>query len=445
MNLYSFLLNKIVLPVGDFLFNGNYLKTLKQWNNYDRLSEEKLLNIQEEQLKKILKYAIKTVPFYQNIKYQETQSPYQNLKNFPVLTKDILRKQANSLISSKYDITRLDKNHSSGSSGIQSFTYMSKRHKFYLRALQTHWFSWSGYTPGDKILQYGMSPKRPLVKKLKDFFYRVLYINSFFLSEEEILSIAKKSSQKKIRFIAGYPSELNELAKFSYRNNIEYQVQGIITFGDKLFPHYINNFKKAFGSNLKVIDTYGCAEGILMACRKDLEYYYVMTPHVFLEIVDDIGEEVAEGQIGHVLVTCLTNKAMPIIRYKLGDMAVKLPKHKYPKNRMHNYPLLEKIIGRDTDYVETIDGTRIFVTTFVAILEFYPEIKQFKIVQNKLSEIIVLYSEDSPDNMVGENILNKVKNEIDNLTKNNLNIVFNKVDVIPTSPSGKPKIIESLL
>src|SRR5690554_1117468 len=115
MNLYSFLLNKIVLPVGDFLFNGNYLKTLKQWNNYDRLSEEKLLNIQEEQLKKILKHAIKTVPFYQNIKYQETQSPYQNLKNFPVLTKDILRKQVNSLISSKYDITRLDKNHSSGS------------------------------------------------------------------------------------------------------------------------------------------------------------------------------------------------------------------------------------------------------------------------------------------------------------------------------------------
>lgn len=442
MSLYSLLVEKIILPTGNYFFgSGSYLKTLKEWKKNDLLSEEELLRNQNEKLNKILNYSLKKVPFYTQFNFDSNAN--LSIKDFPILTKEILRKEIKNLISEDYEISKLDKNHSSGSSGTQSFTYMTKEHKFYLRALQTNWFSWSGYKPGLNLLQFGMSPKRELPKKLKDFFFNVFYVNSFFLSKKEMKSIGNRIFAKKTPFIAGYPSEMNELAKCVIENNFNYNARGIISFGDKLFLHYLENFKKAFGKEVKVIDTYGCAEGLLMACRKDLPYYYIMTPHVYIEIVDDNGKEVNDGEVGNVLVTCLTNFAMPIIRYKLGDMAIKLPREKYPIKKQHNYPLLEKIIGRETDYVETKEGVRMFVTTFVAIVEFYPEIKQFKIIQKDYENIVFEYVLDDVYEFNPSITLPKIESEIKELTQNKLKIVFREVEKVTPSPSGKPKIIES--
>ena len=122
-----------------------------------------------------------------------------------------------------------------------------------------------------------------------------------------------------------------------------------------------------------MIDTYGCAEGLLMAIKADENYYNIMSPHVKLEIVDDNGQPVTDGEMGNVLVTCLTNKALPIIRYKLGDLAIKLPKAEYPISRELNYPLLKKVIGRETDVVKTKNGTTLNVHSFTGVLEYYGE------------------------------------------------------------------------
>ena len=86
------------------------------------------------------------------------------------MTKDILRQYPDKLISKNYDLEDLDKHHSSGSTGIQSVTYMTKSHTNYLRSLQTHWWELAGYELGDHLLQFGISQERSTLKKLKDFF-----------------------------------------------------------------------------------------------------------------------------------------------------------------------------------------------------------------------------------------------------------------------------------
>ena len=205
---------------------------------------------------------------------------------------------------------------------------------------------------------------------------------------------------------------------------------------------YEINFKKAFGDNLKIIDTYGCAEGLLIACRKDSNGYLINMPHVYVEIVDDFGNEVEDGNIGNILVTCLTNKAMPIIRYKLGDLGVKMKLDNYPKNPKFKSHRLELIVGRETDYIETSDGTRIFVTTFVAILEFYTIIEQFKIIQIDINSINLEYKTDCNIHLDAL-ILSKLLSELKYATKNQISINVVKVDRISNSKSGKPQIIES--
>lgn len=441
--MYSAFLKNIVLPLGDIFFSGNYLKTLNQWNHFDTLSENELLQIQNKELEKTLEYSIKNVPFYKNIKYNAALSPAENLKNFPILTKQILRNPENQLVSKKFDKNKLHKNFSSGSSGIQSFSYSTKKNVFYLQGLNYHWYGWGGFEIGNKLLQFGISPKRSLPKKLKDIFFRVQYEEAFSLNEEDYLRIYKDLKRKKIRYILGYPSAVNQLAKFLIKNNFSHPIKSIISLGDKLFPHFKENFQKAF-QNPKVIDTYGCAEGIMIACRNDLPYYYISSPHVYIEIVDDEGSEVKDGELGHVLATCFTNNAQPFIRYKLGDLAIKLPKEKYPKNRKFNYPLLEKIVGRETDIVKTPTGKTLIVHSFTGIIEYYPDIRQYQIIQENTKEIIMRYIVDDLIPLQ-KNTLDEIRNKINELTENSLKIIFEETGHIPNSPSGKPQIIKSLL
>lgn len=154
--MYSFLLNKVILPIGSIFLPGNYSRYLKEWETYDKMSEESLQKLQQERLQKILNYAKNQVPYYTSLNIPENA----RLDDFPVLTKEILRNESKNLISENRNLEKLDKNYSSGSSGVQSFTYMTKNHKSYLRALQTHWWKWGGFSPGESLLQLGISPQR---------------------------------------------------------------------------------------------------------------------------------------------------------------------------------------------------------------------------------------------------------------------------------------------
>lgn len=435
MAFYKLLLKLIVLPIGNFLYGGYYLRNLRNWKEYDSFSENELNDIQHRNLSKLMDHAVKTVPFYMSLQAS-------SILDFPILTKDILRNHTKDLISNNYHIGKLDKHHSSGSTGVQSFTYMSKKHTFYLRALQTHWWNWSGYEIGDNILQFGIAQQRTILKKLKDFFYLVNYRKAFGLSRSHLEIILKKISNKNKIYIAGYPSVINELSLTEVDLQLKPKIKGIICFGDKLFNHYKDNFCRAFGNSVNIIETYGCAEGILMACKKDLDFYYVMSPHVFIEIVDDNGHAVKDGEMGHVLVTCLTNMAMPLIRYKLGDLAIKLPKHQYPKNRSLKYPLLKKIVGRETDLIKTKNGTMLNVHSFTGVLEYYQEIKQYKVKQDNLESITIEYI---PDKNFEITILEDIKSKLNFLTESSLKIHFVEVAFIVPSKSGKPQIIESNL
>lgn len=441
--MYSSILRRFVLPLGDIFFGGNYLKTLKKWNTYDTLPESTLLDIQKEKLEQILRYTLKNVPYYKNIAYDEDISSYENLKKFPILTKELLRKERENLVSEEFNINDLKKNFSSGSSGIQSYSYSEKKNVFYLQGLSYHWYMWGGFGFGNSVLQFGISPNRTLPKKLKDIFFRVNYQEAFSLNDSDYKRIYNDLKKDKTEFIIGYPSAINQLAEYLNKNNLQHSIKTIISLGDKLFGHFEDNFKKAFDNPL-VIDTYGCAEGFLIACRYDTPYYYISAPHVYVEIVDDNGQEVEDGELGHVLVTCFTNLAQPFIRYKLGDLAVKLPKEKYPENRKFNYPLLERIVGRETDVVKTPNGKTLIVHSFTGIIEYYPDIKQYQIIQESINEIVIKYI---TDNLIPlkDNTLQEIEHKINTLTDNTVKVVFEKTDFIANSPSGKPQIIKSLL
>jgi phenylacetate-CoA ligase len=176
----------------------------------------------------------------------------------------------------------------------------------------------------------------------------------------------------------------------------------------------------------------------MLGAQKDLEYLYIMDPYFIVELLDDEGNEVEDGEIGHVVVTSLVHKAMPLIRYKVGDLAIKLPANQYPKERELGLSLFQKIIGRETDIVETPLGKKLIVHSFTGVFEYYQEIKQFQVVQRNKELLIIRY-------IGGANfrsaVLDKIKKQLDTLAEEELNIDFVMVNEILSSKSGKPQIV----
>ena len=435
----NFLLEKIALPLGDLILKTNFIKNLNFWRSFDSLSELELINYQEKQLKNQLLYAQKYVSKYKGIKIDLNKKANEIIKSFPILTKDDLRSNPKSLqINNNQHVSRI---YSSGSTGVSTWVSMNKSDLMSIQSLSIHLWELCGYKLGNPILQTGISPKRSRLKKMKDLFFGVHYVSAFTLSKDDLKKICSRLSRNNKYTLVGYPSSLNIIAEYIIENNINLKLKTVIGLGDKLFNHYKKNIEKAFGC--KIHETYGSSEGFQIGFQADLDYMYLYTPQVYVELLDDKNNPVKEGEIGNVVVTRLDNKHMPLIRYKLGDLAIMLPKEKYPINRKFNFPLIEKVIGRNTDVVILPDNRKLIVHSFTGIFEYIPEIKQFKIIQKNRKSMTVQFI---PDDNFTKEVLKNCKLKLQKIiNNNNFKIFFEEVSVIEGKRSGKPQIIESYI
>lgn len=437
--LYNALLEKVILPLGDKVNRSSFIDELNRWRKIQHLSEEKLKELQTQNLYKILSYCTKNVDFYKKLNLPYNNDPYQWVKSFPIIKKNIIKDNLNDFLTEPKE--NLIKYASSGSSGIQGIIYMNKQEQSITRSLQVLWWEWAGFTIGQPILQTGITDKRSLIKSIKDKFLRTYYTAAFTHTEESIKEMLLNFKKTDNYFLGGYASSLYLFSQVAEKYRIDdIKFKSAICWGDKLFPHYRKAIEKQF--HTKTFDTYGCTEGLMMAAQKDLPYYYQMSPHVYMEIIDKYGNEVPDGEIGYVVVTRLDCYSMPLVRYYLGDMAIKLPRNEYPENRDLNFPLLKMIIGRDTDIVRTASGKFMVVHFFTGIFEFIPEVKQFRVIQKTLHEIEIEYI---PESNFDNRILNEIRVKIQEHLKEEFPINFKKVDYIPATKSGKPQIIESHL
>lgn len=435
----NYLLEKLILPIGDKAIGGEFIHWLNKHRSLLSMSASELQEHAAEKLDAVLQHTAKNVPYYQKYFADKNIDPSQvNLKDFPILEKQVIRDHIKELVTMPE--SQLIKHSSSGSSGFQTSVYWSKREQSIHRATQILWWEWAGYKIGDPILQTGLSFNRTLLKSIKDKLFNTYYMLAFSHTKEDVKEALVWASKQKQPTLAGYASSLYVLSQIALELGIKVKFKTAISWGDKLFDHYRASIEKAFGC--KVYETYATAEGLMIAAQKDLDYLYQLSTHTKLEIVDDNGNEVEDGQLGHVVVTNLNAYAMPLIRFRIGDLAIKLPESEKPANAALGFPCLAKVIGRDTDIVKTKGGKRLIVHSFTGIFEYVPEIKQFCVIQENLEGVKIKYI---PATGFKEELLIDIREKILSRLDESFEIEFIKVDEIPPTPSGKPQIIVSKL
>jgi phenylacetate-CoA ligase len=189
-----------------------------------------------------------------------------------------------------------------------------------------------------------------------------------------------------------------------------------------------------------VINEYGASELDLIAFTNLKDKFVVNSETLFVEIVDEQGRPVVNGQPGRIVITSLYNKAHPMIRYDIGDTGIL-----DTKSTMKT-PILQTLIGRTNDIAKLPSGKTVPGLTFYyvtkSVIEDDGNVKEFVIEQTAIDTFKIIY--------VSENTLTNretefMKKALLKYLENDLNLVFERVKVLDRSRRGKLKQFNSLL
>jgi phenylacetate-CoA ligase len=112
--------------------------------------------------------------------------------------------------------------------------------------------------------------------------------------------------------------------------------------------------------DMHAVDIYGLSEvigpGVACECIETKDGLHVWEDHFYPEVIDPVtGEALPDGERGELVFTSLTKEALPIIRYRTGDLTRLLPGTARTMRR------IEKVSGRSDDMI-ILRGVNVFPT-----------------------------------------------------------------------------------
>jgi phenylacetate-CoA ligase len=154
----------------------------------------------------------------------------------------------------------------------------------------------------------------------------------------------------KYGYIFSNANQIRLMALEQLRKPRKLKIKEIQSWVDEVDKDLRDLVKKAFGC--RIIDRYSSEEfgAIAMQCPKH-DHLHLIAPYLYMEVVDEEGNPVPEGELGRIQLTSLTNRAFPLFRYQLGDLVIAGPPCKQV-----NWPTIEKVVGRVRDYITGPNG-----------------------------------------------------------------------------------------
>ncbi len=244
---------------------------------------------------------------------------------------------------------------------------------------------WSGWRFGEPAAMLWGNPeylKHGWRGRLRNaLLERARYLDTLKMDEATMTRFAADLARRPPSLIFGHAHSVYLFAELVRRRGIgPIGPRGIVTSAMILHDWQRRAIEEVFGC--KVTNRYGCEEVSLIACECERhEGLHVNSDGVYVELLRD-GEPVRPGEPGSVVVTDLANRSMPIIRYQVGDVASWAGR---PCSCGRGMPMLERIEGREADYVTTGRGeliSGISLTENFAML--VPGIAQLQIIQEEV-------------------------------------------------------------
>jgi phenylacetate-CoA ligase len=385
--------------IRDFGYPFSILKLKRTFDRNQWLSEEALKEYQLERLRKVIAHAYDSVPYYQKLFREKDILPgdirtVEDLKRIPVLTKDLLRHNFDSLVArnaKKYKPALLS---TSGSTGGQTRFFVDKPSNVLEFVHYWRYWGWAGYKLGDTFALLSSEDFVYILKNRNALYHfnaftKQLTVNSMLFSRnylDDLIGIFRKF---KPFFLKGFPLNLFMLALvLNEKGNHGISCRAIFSQGAHLPPYQRDLIEKVF--SCKVFDSYGHMERTVAISQCPLGSYHIHPDYGVIEFAEP-GIPLANGNDGdtcirEVIGTSLYNFSMPLIRYRTGDF-VTLKRSPEKCSCKRGFPTIGSVIGRENDMVITPDKRKI--AGLFSVFSHTPGIMIGQIIQEKINQLLV--------------------------------------------------------
>jgi phenylacetate-CoA ligase len=436
-------------------FRGNSLGRLDQLIASESLTQEEIDQIQREKLSGILRHSYKHVPYYQELISSHglvhSDGDGINLERFnelPLLDRKTLRNEFERLKADDLGARKPYRNSSGGSTGETAFFIQDQEYTDWAYAVQLLFDQWAGYHPGErKILLWGSM--RDLTRQKATFRARLggwlrseIALNAYRMTPQRMNDYLHVLSEYQPNLVLAYPEAIFQLAEHARRSSIRVEkLNTIMTSASHIPASMKQSVKEVFGAEM--FNRYGARElgGIACDCSAHQGLHISPLTH-FVEILDPEGRPLQKGEAGEIVVTSLTNKSMPLIRYRIGDYG------KWSAEAcacgMH-WPILTDVQGRVGDIFITRSGAVVLPNALIGPVRTAPGIEWisgFQFVQEAVDDVRVLLAPVHPADLDnGEikyrEVLSVLRSRLQLVMGAECKIRFEFVAELDTLPSGK--------
>jgi len=405
---------------------------------------------QQSRLVNLLNHAATNVPYYRRVLHdiglfdQKGRVLLSRFQRIPLLGKPTLVKRFDELKSSDLDSRSWYYNTSGGSTGEPVRLIQDEAYLEWATSTKIFFDRWTGYKYGEpKVVLWGS--ERDLYGKdiaLKVRLGRLIrnetWFNSMTMATQDILSYRDHINRVRPVQILAYVDAIYEMARVIEEHGLKVHApRAIMTSAGTLQPEMRSTIERVFQA--PVFNRYGSREVGDMACECEKGLGLHVNPFTHLvEVIGPNGQPLPKGEVGEVVVTSLTNYSMPLIRYRIGDLAAWST---VDCECGRPFPLLSHVHGRTNSIIRTpsrtIAGgiTSLFYYKDDSDTEVFQSFSRYQVVQRAIDQIEVLI-------LVRNKALWEEEREI---LKYKLPLVFgpdvdiqiHTVEAIPPAPSGK--------
>jgi len=203
-------------------------------------------------------------------------------------------------------------------------------------------------------------------------------------------------------------------------------------------------------AGIKAYDIFGTSElsGPLFTECREQKGIHIWADQFLVEVIDpDTGEPVPNGERGELVITTLVKEALPLIRYRIGDITV-LNWDECNCGRTH--PRIMRVLGRADDML-IVRGINVFPGQVESVLMKIPEVgEHFMIIVDRINELDIMKVQIEMTDVAFSDKVNDIINlekKVASVLKGVLNIAV-KVELVehgslPRSMGKAKKVIDN--
>jgi len=400
------------------------------------LSEPALGALREKRLGRLLENAARA-PYYKALlgTPRDLRDPFALLATLPILDRPKLMSQPpeDYAVQALGDMFKMT---TSGSSGTPLAVYRSAADEAEFSATWYRVYRAYGCGPFSSEVNIGRNvaaTKRGPMRLLRQLgLLPELKIVSSFMPVEQLAQVV---ADVRPDVLNGYALSIQMLAERQLdAHYLDTAPKMVICAAMEVTEHCLGMAARAFGAPAVNVYVTNDAGVLGWSCPSDRRILHTNDDVVHMEFLDDQGRPVPDGQPGEVVVTPLQLRGMPLLRYRLGDLAARIPGRCACGRTLG---LMTPVQGRSTHVLRTPSGGRItaaFLASGIVRAGAESWVARYQIRERALGEIEVgVVARRQPT--AGE--LQLLRDRYAELLYGEFTVSVRLEDDIPLAPNGK--------